>query len=176
MMEQEKTLILLSHYFFHVVYDGAREKNNFYKTHSHIRLFFVCCLWWSKRKIAFCYNIIFCMFSMMEQEQKNDFCQTHFLVTLFFVSCLWWRKIRKLNLLLHYFFYVVDNRAREKTHSVITIFLCVSYDAAREKSCSVITLFFVSSLWWSRRKNSLCYNTILCVLSIMEQEKKLILL
>ena len=48
MMEQEKKLILLKHYFFYVVYDGGREK-----THSGITLLFVFCLLRSERKNDF---------------------------------------------------------------------------------------------------------------------------
>ena len=123
MMEQQKKPILFEHYFLYVLYDGAREK-----THSVITLFFVCCLWWNKRKNWFCYNIIFWMLSMMEkenkrslknsfcyniiihmlsmmkQEQKNHFYQTHFVITLFFLSCLWWSN-RKKRFLKNWFCY-----------------------------------------------------------------------
>ena len=129
----------------YVVYNGAREK-----THSVITLSFVCSLWWSKRKNLLCYNIIFCIFSMMEQDKKTDS-----VITLFFVSCLWWSKRKKLIPLSHYFLYVV-------------------YDGAREKTYSLITMIFVWYLWWSKRKNSFRYNIIVCMLSMMEQEKKLI--
>ena len=50
-----------------------------------------------KKKNSFCYNIIFCMLSMMKQEKK-------------FI------------LLQRYFLYVVSDEAREKTTSVITLF------------------------------------------------------
>ena len=65
LMKEEKKLIRLQHYFLHVVYDGARGK-----IHSFTTFFFVCCLWWSKRKNWFCYSTIFCMFSMMERQKK----------------------------------------------------------------------------------------------------------
>ena len=39
MTEEEKKLIPFSHYFLYVVYDGERQK-----THSVIKIFFVCCL------------------------------------------------------------------------------------------------------------------------------------
>ena len=109
MMEQEKKLIILSYYFLYVLSDEARVK-----THSVKTLFFVCCLWWRKKKNSFCYNIIFCKMSMMEEE-KN--------------LILWY----------NYFLYVVYDEAREKTHSVIT-------------------LFFLCFVWWSKRKMSFCYN------------------
>ena len=111
----------------YVLYDGARKK-----AHSVITLFFVCCLWWSKRKNSFGHNIIFSLLSIMEEEKK-------------------------LILLQHYFFSVV-------------------YDGAREKAHSVTSLFFVCSLWWTKRTNSFCYNLIFCMLCMMEEEKKHILL
>ena len=95
MMEEEKKLFLLYRYFLYVVYDGAREKTHFFTT-----IFFVCCLWCSKRKNSFCYNIIFCMLFMMEQ-------------------------MNKLILLSNCFLHVVYKGGREETHSVITLFfLC----------------------------------------------------
>ena len=82
MMGKKKKFILLQHFlFWYVVSHGAREK-----THSVITLVFLYSLWWSNRKNSFCYNVIFCMLSMMEQEKK-------FIVTkLFFVCYLWWSK------------------------------------------------------------------------------------
>ena len=127
MMKEEKKLFFWSDYFFYVLYDGSREK-----THSVPTLFFVWFLSWGKRKISFCYNITFCMLSMMKQEKK-------------------------LILLQPYFFSVV-------------------YDGAREKAHSVTTLFFVCCLWWSKRKNSFCCNIIFCMFSMIDKERKFILL
>ena len=64
--------------------------------------------------------------------------------------------------------------AREKTHSVVTLFFYGVYDRARSKTHSYKTLFFVSFLSLSKRKNSFCYHLILCIFSMNEQEKKLI--
>ena len=135
-MQQEKKLILLEHYLLYVLYDGAREK-----THSLITLIFVYYLSWTKRKSSFCYNIIFCMLSMIEQE-------------------------RNLILLEHYLLYVVYDGAREKTHSLITlifvyylswtkrkssfcyniIFCMLSMREQQKKTHSAITFFFVCCL------------------------------
>ena len=149
MVEKEKKLklILLSHSFLYMVDDGAREK-----THSVITLFSVFCLWWSKGKSSFCCNIVSCMLSMMEQKKK-------------------------LILLQHYFLYVVYDGATEKTHSVITlIFVCCLWWRKRKKLIFLKNYIFLCSLWWRRTKNSFCYNIIFCMLSMMEQLKKLILL
>ena len=127
MIKQQKNLILLEHYFLYVVYDGVREE-----THSFITLFFVRCVWWSKRKNSFYYNIIFCMLSMMEEEKK---------------LILWY----------NYFLYDVYDEGREKTHFVIT-------------------LIFGSCVWRSDRKNSFCYNVIFFVVSMIDKDKKFILL
>ena len=83
---------------------------------------------------------------------------------------------KKLILLEHYFLYVVDDGAKNKTHSVITLLFYVVYDAGREKTHTFITLFFVYSLGWSIRKNSFRYNIIDCILSMMKKEEKFILL
>ena len=127
MMEQEKKIILLYNYFLYVDYVEPTEKTPCFKT-----LFFVSPLWSRKRKNCFCYNIIFCMLSLMEQEKT------------FF-------------LLHHYFLYVVCDGAREKSHLFIT-------------------LFFACCLCWSKRKKAFCHDVTFCILSMMEQEKKLILL
>ena len=111
----------------YVVCDVAREK-----TDSFLTLFFLCCVWWGKRKNSFCYHLIFSMLSMMEQ-------------------------VKKVILFKHYYLDVV-------------------YDGAREKTHSFTTGFFLCYLWWSKRKNSFCCNIIFCMLSLMEQEKKVILL
>ena len=111
----------------YVVCDVAREKTDFFLT-----LFFLCCVWWGKRKNSFCYHLIFSMLSMMEQ-------------------------VKKVVLFKHYY-------------------LDVAYDGAREKSHSVTTGFFLCYLWWSKSKNSFCCKIIFCMLSLMEQEKKVILL
>ena len=129
MLDQQKKLLVLKDYFLHPFYGAGRKKT---QTHSFITLFFVYGLWWSKRKNSFCYNIIFCMLSLMEQEKT------------FF-------------LLQHYFLYVVCDGAREKNHLFIT-------------------LFFACCLCWSKRKKSFCHDVTFCILSMMEQEKKLILL
>ena len=63
MMEKEKKLIPLKHYFLYSLYDGAREKT---QIHFVITLFFLCYLRWSREK-------------------------THSVITLFFLACLWWR-------------------------------------------------------------------------------------
>ena len=68
MMEQEQKLILWPYYFLYLVSDAEREK-----THFIITLFFVSCLWWSKKKNWFCYNFISCILSMMEQEKRSFF-------------------------------------------------------------------------------------------------------
>ena len=85
-------------------------------------------------------------------KRKNSFgCQIIF--CLFSMV----KEEKKLILLEHYFLYDF-------------------YDAGAKKNHSVIKLFFWSSLWWSNRKNSFCYNTIFSWLSMMDEEKKLILL
>ena len=96
-MEQQKKLILLQPYFFHVVSDGAREKNHaiitlFFevvydggreKTHSVIKLFFLYCRWWSKRKKSFCYPILCCMLSMMDKEKNFLLSKSYFLYPVY---------------------------------------------------------------------------------------------
>ena len=105
-IEQEKKFIRLQHYFLYVVFDRGREK-----IHSVIKLFFVCCLWWRKKKNSFCYNVIFCMLSMMEQEKK-----THSVIT-FFVSCLWWSNKKHS---VHYnIFCVLSMMEQEKKLSLL---------------------------------------------------------
>ena len=166
MMKQQKKLILLQPYFFYVIYDGAKEK-----THSVVTLFFLSCLWWSKRKKPFCSNIIFCMFSRMEEEKKTPSVRT-----LFYVSFLWMRR-RKNWFGCQIIFYLLSMMKEEKKLILLEhYFLYDFYDAGAKKSHSVIKLFFWSSLWWTKRKNSFGYNIIFSLLSIMEQEKKLILL
>ena len=92
MMEQEKKVLLLQHFFLYVLCDEGREK-----ILCVIKLFFVYCLSWSKTKKSLCYHIIFLMLSLMKQEKK-------------------------LILLLDYFIYVLYDGAREKTHFVGTLF------------------------------------------------------
>ena len=105
MMEEEKTLIVLENYFFYIVYDGGKEK-----TRSFVQFIFLWCLWWSRGKNSFCYNVIFCMLSLMKQEKK-------------------------LILTQHYFLYVVYNGGREKTDSVIQLFfVCVLWWSKRRNS------------------------------------------
>ena len=146
MMDDEKKLILLQNYFLYDFYDGETEKN-----HSVRKLFFLSFLWWTKRKNPFCYNIIFSLLSMMKQE-KN-------LILL------------QLSLL-----YVVYDEGIEKTPSVVSFFFVSSLWWTQKKIHSVITFFFVRFLWPSKRKNSFCCNIIFCMLSMMEKDKKLILL
>ena len=131
----------------YVIYDAATEK-----THSVKTLFFLCCLWWSKRKNFFCYNIIFGILSIMPARQKNLFSYNIICCMLSIME-----QEKKLILLEHYFLYLVSDATGEKTHSVIT-------------------LFFVCCLWWSKWKNLFCYNIIFGMLSMMDEEKKLILL
>ena len=133
------------------LYDGGREKP---QTHPVITLFFLYCLWWSKRKNSFCYHIIFCILSMTEGKKKfillqHDFFslvydwareKTDSAITLFFVYCLWSSKRKnsfcynlifsmlslieqekKLFLLRHYFLNIVYDTTREKTHSVMKL-------------------------------------------------------
>ena len=50
------------------------------------------------------------------------------------------------------------------------------YDGGRKKIPSIRTLFYVSFLWMRKRKNSFVCQIIFCLLSMMEEEKKLILL
>ena len=94
------------------------------------KVFFCICLWCSKTKSSFSKNVIFCILFLIEEEKKFILFQ-------------------------HYFLYVADDGAREKTHSLKT-------------------LFFACCLWWSKRKTSFCYNFIFYLLSLMKQEKKLI--
>ena len=149
----------------YVVNDGGRKKTDFV-----LRLFFVCSLWWSKRKNSFCDTVIFYMLSMMEPGKKLILFKDYFLyvvydgarektysfLTLFFVWFLWWLK--------------------EKIHSVIRYFLYVIYNGVIEKTQSVRTLFFVCCPWSSKRKNSFSYNVIFCMVCMIKQEKKLNLL
>ena len=60
MMEQKKKVMLLKHYFFYVVYDEERDK-----TCSFLSLLHEYFLWISKRKNSVCYQIIFCLLSMI---------------------------------------------------------------------------------------------------------------
>ena len=61
---REKTHSLTT-WFFYVFYDRAKGKSDSVKI-----LFFVSCLWCRKRNNSVCQNLIFCMFSMMEEEKK----------------------------------------------------------------------------------------------------------
>ena len=190
MMDKEKKLILLKHYFLYPLYDGARQKS---QIHSVITLFFVCCLWWSKRNSSFSYNIVLSMLSMMEQDKKLILLYNYFLYvdyvgatekTSFFLSSLWWRKRKnwfsfninfcmfstieeekKFILLLHYFLYVLYDGQKKKFNLLQHYFLYVVYEGAREKTNSIITLFFVFCLRRSKGKRSFCYHVIfLCCL------------
>ena len=145
MIEQEKKLIFLSHYFLCVVYHGKRQK-----IHSVITLFSASCVWWSKRKNSLCYNHIFWIFSMMEEKKK-------------------------LVLLSHYFFYVVRDERREKTNSVLTLFFLCCLWRRKTKKSFCYHIIFLCFLWCRRGKNWFFYNIIFCMFSMMEQEKKLIL-
>ena len=166
------------------VYDKAREK-----AQSVITFFFVCCLWWWWRKNSFCYNPAFCILSMMNQEKKlillshcflnvvNEGARekTDFVLTLFFLCCLWWNK-RKNSICGNIIFCILSMMEQEKKLFLLYLyFLYVVYDGAREKTHSVTTLFFLWFLWLGKRRISFCYSIIFCMLSMMEQEKKLIL-
>ena len=147
MIQQEKNFFLLWYCFLYVVYNGEIEKT---QIHFVITLFFLCCLWLSKRK-------------------------THSLITLFF-DIVYDRKEKQFILLQHYFLYVVYDGPENKFILLQYNFFSLVYDGAREKTNSVITLFFVYCLWSSKRKNSFYYNFIFSMLSLIEQEKKLFLL
>ena len=167
-----------------VVHDGAREK-----TDSFITLFFVCCLWWGKRKKSFCYNLIFTMLSMMDQVKKvilfkhyflyvvydGETEKIHFVLVLFFFMLSIMEQEKELILLERYFWHFFYDGAREKTHSVITLFfLCCLWLRKRENSFSY-HIIFVSYLWYSNSKSLFCCKIILFMFSMMEHEKKLIL-
>ena len=204
MVKEEKKLILLEHYFLYDFYDAGAKKS-----HSVIKLFFWSSLWWTKRKNSFGYNIIFSLLSIMEQEKKLILLQLSFLyvvydegiektrsvVSLFFVSSLSWTE-KKIHFVITLFFVCFlwpSNRKNSFCCNIISCmlsmlqqeknlmllqhcFFYVVYDGAREKTHSLTTLFFLCYLWWSKRKNSFCCNIIFCILSLMEQEKKAILL
>ena len=152
----------------YVVYDGAREK-----THSVITLFFVCYLWWSKRKNSFCYDIFFSMSPMMEQ-QKKWFLKSSFCDNIIFSMLSMIEEDKQFILLEHYFLYAAYGGGREKVHSFKTLFSYVS-DGVREKSHFVITLFSLSCLWWSKRKSSFGYHINFCILFMTKEEKKWVL-
>ena len=143
-----KKFTLLQHFFLYDFYDVAIEK-----IHSVITLVFVCCLWWRKRKNSFSYNIIFCMLSMMEQE-KN------------------------VILVQHYFLYNFYDGAREKTHSVRILFFvcCLWWTRGKHSICYNIFGFFWCCFWSRKKKNSFCYTIIFFMLSMMEEEEKVLLL
>ena len=149
----------------YVLYDGAREKSRSVNT-----LFFVCSLWWSKRKDSFCYNIIFCVLFMIKQEKKfivlpyyflyvvydGGTEKTHFVITLFFVSCLWWSK--------------------KKNWFCYQIISCIFSMMEQEKKLIFDNIiFFVLSIM-QKGKNSFCYNVTFRLLCMMKQEKKFIVL
>ena len=109
--------------FFYVVYDAAKEKAS-----SRITLFFLCCFWWSKRKNSFCYNIIFCMLSLMNQEKK-------------------------LILFKHFFLYVVDDQPTENTHSVVKLFfVCCLWLIKRKNSFCYNIIFSMVCLMEQKKK------------------------
>ena len=169
----------------YVFYDGVRNKSD-----SVVRFFLVCFLWWSKRKNLFSCNIIFFMLSMMKQKKKLILFQHYFLydfydvgrekihtvITLVFAYFLWWSKKKNLfscNIMFCMFSMMKQNK---KFALLQHYFLYDFYDVAREKVHSVITLVFVCCLWWRKRKNSFSYNIIFCMLSMVDQEKNVILL
>ena len=185
MIKKEKKVILLSHYFLYVVYDGARGKTHFVRT-----LFFVWFLGWGKRKNSFCNHIIFFILSMMQHEKKLILLEEYFfsvvyggarekiysVTTLFFVYFLWWSK-RKNSFFYTIIFSLFSMMEQEKKLILLQLyFFCLVYDGARGKTPSVLTLFFVCSLWWTKRKNSFCWKLLFCMFSKIEQEKELILL
>ena len=147
----------------HVVYDRAREK-----TDSFITLIFVCCVWWGKRKNSFFYNIVFFMLSIMEEWEK-----THSLTTWFFLCYLWWSKWKN-SLCCNIIFCILSLMEQEKKVILLKHFLYVVYDGGRKKIPSIRTLFYVSFLWIRKRTNSFVFQIIFCLLSMMEQEKKLL--
>ena len=165
MMEQEKKLPLLSHYFLYVVCDGVTDK-----THSVIALFFLCCLWWSKRKNSFCSNVIFCMFSMMGQEKKLTLLWHYF----FMLSIV--EQEKKFILLQHYFSHVVSDEETEKMCFVTTLFLVCFFWQSKRKTSFIYNVIFFCCLWWSNRKKSSPYHIIFSMLSMMKEEKNPILL
>ena len=138
----------------YVVYDGERQK-----THSVIKLLFVCCLWWRKRKHSFSYKIIFlCCLSW--SKAKNSFC-----CQVIFCMLSMMEPGKRLILFKHYFLYVANDGAREKTHSFITLFFLCFLWWSKRKNWFFDSIVFLCSLLWSKRKNSFSYNVIfLCFL------------
>ena len=150
--EQKKELILLQSYFLYIVSDGPKEKN------------------------SLCYNIIFCMFSIMEQEKKWFLKNSSSSNIIFSILSMmeqekkmifkkliqlshyvlyivkWWSK-RKISCCYNIIFCMLSMMEQEKKLILLSLyFLWVVCDGAIEKTSSVITLFFVSCLWWSKRK------------------------
>ena len=184
MMEQEEKLVLWYNYFLYVVYDEAREK-----THSVKTLFLVCCWWQTNKKIWFCCHIIFCMLSLMKLEKILILQQLYFLyvvydvarektdsaITLFFLCCVWWSN-RKNSFCYNNLFCIFSMMEEDKKLILLEhSFFDFVYDGARVKIYSFRTLSFLCFLSWSMRKNSFCYNFIFCMLSMMQQKKKLLL-
>ena len=91
------------------------------------------------------------MFLMMEQEKNL------ILLPPYFLYVVYDGQEKKLILLQHYFLHVVYDRKEKKLILIQHYFLYVAYDGATDK-------------------NSFCYNLNFCMFSMMEQEKKLILL
>ena len=146
MMEKQKKLILFYYCFLYVFYYGARQK-----THCVITLFFAFCLWRSKRKNSFCDNIIFSMLCVMKEEEE-------------------------LILLSHYFLYFVYDIATQKAYSVVKLFFLSSAWWSMRKNWLFYNIIFLWCQWWGKRENSFSCQIIFCVMSMMEQEKKVILL
>ena len=202
-MEQEKKLILLYNYLLYVVYDGEREKTHSFKTLFFLSYLWWSKI---KNSNSFCDNTIFfmlfmmeeekklilLMLSMMEQDQKlillyNCFLyfvyiwigeKTHSFKTLFFVSSLWWRKRKTANSSCYNIIFFILSMMKQKKKLILLshYFLYLVYDGGKEKIHSVATWFFFSCLWLSKGKNWFGDNIIFCILSMIEQEKKLILL
>ena len=127
---------------------------------------------------------------MMDDEKKLILLQNYFLYDfydgeteknhsvrkLFFLSFLWWTK-RKNPFCYNIIFSLLSMMKQEKSLILLQLsLLYVVYDEGIEKTPSVVSFFFVSSLRWTQKKNSFCYNLFFCMFSLTEQEKKLILL
>ena len=123
-----------------------------------------------EKKLILLHNYFFYDFYDGETE-KN-----HSVRKLFFLSFLWWTKIKN-SLCYNIIFSLLSMMKQEKNLILLQLsLLYVVYDEGIKKSPSVVSFFFVSSLWWTQKKNSFCYNLNFCMFSMTEQEKKLILL